>query len=150
REGMGGVVLAERIAAGGQPHFAHHRVVVASLRRCASKPCPQDGRQGAAVRPAWHWPVPLAVARSDRYCSSAAARPNGGMPMNRWSAIALISLPWTVGFPCAGAANAGTTDCNIRPSSGEAAPVAAAAVAFSNTLSSAQRVQLDQPLSRAT
>ena len=50
----------------------------------------------------------------------------------------------------ASAAAGPTTDCNIGPGSGEAALVAAAAVAFRNTLSSAQRALLDQPLSRAT
>ncbi len=43
-----------------------------------------------------------------------------------------------------------TSNCNIHPGAGESAAVAAAAVAFRNTLSAAQRVQLDQPLSRAT
>src|SRR5215470_17783738 len=76
--------------------------------------------------------------------------------MNRRSAIVLkatVFLLVTGGFLRAAAAVAApgpTTDCNVQPGSGESAPVATAAVAFRNTLSSAQRAQLDQPLSRAT
>jgi len=76
--------------------------------------------------------------------------------MNRRSAIALKATVFLLvagGFLRAAAAVAApgpTTDCNVQPGSGESAPVAAAAVAFRNTLSSAQRAQLDQPLSRAT
>src|SRR5215469_3986597 len=79
-----------------------------------------------------------------------------GGAMNRWSATALkagVFLLVTGDFLHTGTAvGAGgpSSDCYIRPGSGESAPVAAAAITFRNTLSSAQRAQLDQPLSRAT
>jgi len=76
--------------------------------------------------------------------------------MKRRSAIALratVFLLVTGGLLHAAAAVAAPgppNDCHIRAGGGEAAPVAAAAVAFRDTLSSTQRAQLDQPLSRAT
>ncbi len=76
--------------------------------------------------------------------------------MNRRTAIvpkAVVFLLVAGGLPGAGTAIAAAgaeTDCNIRPGSGESAPVAAAAVGFRSMLSSAQRAQLDQPLSRAS
>jgi hypothetical protein len=77
------------------------------------------------------------------------------MTMKRWCASALratVSLLLTGGLLDATAADpvsGTTTACTVRPGGGEAAPVAAAAVVFRNTLSVAQRAQLDQPLSRA-
>jgi hypothetical protein len=74
--------------------------------------------------------------------------------MKRCEAIAsraLVLLLASGGVPgAATAAGAPITDCNTSTDSGAAAPVAAAAVAFRDTLSTAQRVQLDQPLSRAS
>jgi hypothetical protein len=78
------------------------------------------------------------------------------MPMNRHTRFtrrAVVLLLVTGGVlrvAMAVAAGGSATDCNIRPGTGEAAPVAAAAVAFRTTLAPAQRAQLDQPLSRAT
>jgi len=74
--------------------------------------------------------------------------------MNRWSVFALKATVLMVlpgGFPGGAVADAGqtTTDCRI-PGSGDSASVATAAVAFRDTLSSAQRIQLEQPLSHAT
>jgi hypothetical protein len=74
--------------------------------------------------------------------------------MNRCGAIAsgavLFLLAMSGSLPAATAVVAPITDCNRAPGGGVAAAVAAAAVAFRDTLSSAQRTQLDQPLSRAT
>ena len=75
--------------------------------------------------------------------------------MNSWSAIALkasalLLIAGSLLHAATAAPTGATTNCDIRPGSGESAPVAAAAVAFRNTLSPAQRAQLDQQLSRAT
>jgi len=74
--------------------------------------------------------------------------------MNRCAAIASRTLVLLLAtgalLRAATAAAAPLTDCSTPAGSGAAAPVAAAAVAFRNTLSAAQRAQLDQPLSRAS
>ena len=74
--------------------------------------------------------------------------------MNRCGAVTsktLVFLLAAVGvLRAAAAAVAPVTDCNTSPGSGAPAPVAAAAVALRDTLSAAQRAQLDQPLSRAS
>ena len=74
--------------------------------------------------------------------------------MNRCATTApraLAFLLFTGGFlQTATAAGGPATDCNVGAGHGESAPVAAAAAAFRNTLSTALRAQLDQPLTRAT
>ena len=74
--------------------------------------------------------------------------------MNRCRVIAPTALVFLLAMGgvlrAATAAGAPLTDCNTSTGSGASAPVAAAAAAFRNTLSAAQRAQLDQPLSRAT
>src|SRR5499427_6348767 len=76
------------------------------------------------------------------------------MPMNRCAAIASRTLVLLLAtgtlLRAATAAAAPITDCNTVSGSGASVPVAAAAVAFRDTLSAAQRARLDQPLSRAS
>lgn len=75
--------------------------------------------------------------------------------MNRCTAIAPKSVLLVIVAGCflraatARAAPGSMTDCNVQSGRGDAAPVAAAAAAFRETLSPALRAQLDQPLSRA-
>jgi len=64
---------------------------------------------------------------------------------------AVVFLLVTGGFLCTATAAVGpTTDCHVGADRGASVPVALAAIAFRDTLSTALRAQLDQPLSRAT